>query len=179
MVKEPAEPFPVRPGPARGCRGMPVPARGLLRAHVAQTFRPGDRLTDALRRDRSMETRGFPLYEDIVEECAGAGLCAGGGLALFWACSSGSAEVVRADGKTWIRDRQGKSWNITHAVEQYGMEPAVAPRGHPRRHRGQALGGSLPTALRAAQQADRHPVASLRQSGPSRRAEIDQSVFSS
>ncbi len=39
------------------------------------------------------------------------------------------AEVISEDGKIFIRDQTGKSWDITHAVEKYGFDPAVFQHG--------------------------------------------------
>ncbi len=39
------------------------------------------------------------------------------------------AEVLKQDGKIFIRDQTGKSWDITHAVEKYGFDPAVFRHG--------------------------------------------------
>jgi hypothetical protein len=34
-----------------------------------------------------------------------------------------SAEVVRRDGKIFIKDQTGKEWDVTHAVNHYGFDP--------------------------------------------------------
>lgn len=39
------------------------------------------------------------------------------------------AEVFRQDGKIFIMDQVGKTWDITHAVEKYGFDPAVFRHG--------------------------------------------------
>lgn len=39
------------------------------------------------------------------------------------------AEVIRQDGKIFIKDQTGKSWDITHAVEEYDFDPAVFSHG--------------------------------------------------
>jgi hypothetical protein len=40
-----------------------------------------------------------------------------------------SAEVIREDGKIFIRDQTGKRWDVTHAVEEYGFDPAAFEHG--------------------------------------------------
>ncbi len=39
------------------------------------------------------------------------------------------AEVIRQDGKILIKDQTGKTWDITHAVENYGFDPGVFRHG--------------------------------------------------
>ncbi len=50
-------------------------------------------------------------------------------LFLTISCSSNvsgpdGAKVIRIDGKVLIEDNTGKRWDVTHAEEKYGMEPA-------------------------------------------------------
>jgi hypothetical protein len=42
---------------------------------------------------------------------------------LFLACTVSFAEVIRNDGKTFIRDRKGENWEITQAVS-IGFNPS-------------------------------------------------------
>ncbi len=38
-------------------------------------------------------------------------------------------EVIREDGKIFVKDQTGKKWDITHAVENYGFDPGVFRHG--------------------------------------------------
>jgi hypothetical protein len=38
-------------------------------------------------------------------------------------------EVIRQDGKIFVKDQTGKMWDITHAVDNYGFDPAVFAHG--------------------------------------------------
>ena len=38
-------------------------------------------------------------------------------------------EVIRQDGKIFVKDQTGKMWDITHAVENYGFDPNVFRHG--------------------------------------------------
>ncbi len=58
-----------------------------------------------------------------------------GGALLLGRCStspteqSGPKAVVERDGKVFIIDVTGKSWEVTHAKEMYGMEPHLFQYG--------------------------------------------------
>ncbi len=58
-----------------------------------------------------------------------------GGALLLGRCStspteqSGPKAVVERDGKVFIIDVTGKSWEVTHAKEMYGMEPQLFQYG--------------------------------------------------
>ncbi len=59
-----------------------------------------------------------------------------GGALLLGRCSStsptdhsGPKAVVERDGKVFIIDVTGKSWEVTHAKEKYGMEPDLFQYG--------------------------------------------------
>ena len=40
-----------------------------------------------------------------------------------------TADVIRQDGKILIKDRTGKTWDVTHAVSEYKFEPNLFAHG--------------------------------------------------
>jgi len=40
-----------------------------------------------------------------------------------------TADVIRQDGKILIKDRTGKLWDITHAVNEYNFDPNIFAHG--------------------------------------------------